>query len=102
MSEKKLLPCPFCGAQLENHGPRWQHPLSGSCLLSGYGIWRDRKEIELWNTRVPMENIVKELELKQEESYKLYAIAFDPEDRGGFDAYSDAIDIVKEEGGLND
>lgn len=31
-----------------------------------------------------------------EEQHKLYAIAFDPEDRGWYDAYSDAIQIVKE------
>lgn len=70
------------------------------CTMTGYKT--EAEAIESWNTRVPMESIVKELELKQEESFKLYAIAFDPEDRGGFDAYSDAIDIVKEEGGLND
>lgn len=47
------------------------------------------------------QRIVKELELKQEESFRLYAIAFDPKDRGEYNAYSDAIEIVKE-GGLNE
>ena len=45
---------------------------------------------------------VKDSKKEAEEQHKLFAIAFNPEDRGGFDAYNAAIEIVKEEGGLND
>lgn len=116
MSDKKLLKnCPFCGGEaILNVIPPHKHKIvvfpdyeggafiectKCTCAMSGDTA---EEAIEKWNTRVPMESIVKELELKQEESCKLYAIAFDPEDRGSYDAYSNAIDIVKEEGGLND
>ena len=116
MSEKKLLRCPFCGGEaIICHASNCvfircsvcralmgETCKSGSARRGRLSFDTEKEAIESWNTRVPMESIVKELELKQEESFKLYAIAFDPEDRGGFDAYSDAIDIVKEEGGLND
>ena len=42
------------------------------------------------------EKIIERLEERLEEQHKLYAIAFLPEDRGGYNAYSDAIRIVKE------
>ena len=112
MSDKKLLKnCPFCGgkATIEHDYDFASHPWyyvecdECGCKTESYVDENGKlKAIESWNTRVPMESIVKELELKQEKSCKLYAIAFDPEDRGSYDAYSDAIEIVKEEGGLND
>ena len=107
MSEIKLLPCPFCGgeAKVINESECGFEYYGVMCFKCGTGTRLTGIEpvaIDLWNTRKPMERIVEKLEERQEESYRLYAIGFNAEDRGGYDAYSDAIEIVKEEGGLND
>ena len=105
MTEKKILNCPLCGggAFIYYSGSQFQF---GEVVCKECGCRSGRKKvdetIELWNTRKPMERIVERLEERQEEACKLYAIAFNAEDRGSYDAYSDAIDIVKEEGVLNE
>ena len=62
MSKTKLLPCPFCGIQLENDPPSsfWYHPQNG-CLLSMRGI-AGKEQFTAWNTRKPLERIVDQLE----------------------------------------
>ena len=70
-------------------------------IVATIPIWGDfYLDISTIDARKAMERIVERLEECQEEQFKLYAIAFDPEDRGGYDAYSYAIEIVKEEGDL--
>lgn len=88
MSDKKLLPCPFCNAGLESYSLKWVHPLSGSCLLSGYSMLRGTREIELWNTRVPMQKIVERLEESKQG-------AKDSKDLSKYSAYEQSINIVK-------
>lgn len=108
-----LLRCPFCGgeAQLQQIPSATWDKFVVTCKSSkccafyiGYcdeGLYDTRtKAVEAWNTRKPMERILERLEKGQEECYKLFAIGFNAEDRAGYDAYSDAIEIVKEEGGI--
>ena len=116
MSETKLLNCPFCGgkASFWRLSEKQKDGYTDCVFVRCKDCYASTKKIEynarihkndseydeakqLWNTRKPMERIVEKLE----ESYRLYAIGFNAEDRGGYDAYSDAIEIVKEEGGLN-
>lgn len=130
MSDKTsdLKLCPFCGGEAELKYARQKLPFSeeinsfvvtckncgcSTPYFSEMNIYysKDYKEkekelkektIKTWNTRKPMERILERLEGEAEEQHKLFAIAFNPEDRGGFDAYNAAIEIVKEAGGLNE
>lgn len=113
ISDKRLKSCPFCGgiAKLEAH--RFWCERTGRFEIGGYSVQCSENEciaktnfvtnkgeaIVAWNTRKPIERVIEKLEERHEEQFKLYAIAFDPEDRGGYDAYSDAIKIIKEEVG---
>ena len=114
-----LLNCPFCGEGImyeikreDEIGRVIPQLFCNSCKMifeveNDSPYMSDEKTLEYlkekllktWNNRKPMERIVERLEERLEEQHKLYAIAFNPEDRGGYDAYSDAIEIVKEEGG---
>ena len=47
-------------------------------------------------TAFDTEKIVKQLEELADESYKAYCIAFNSDDRAEYDAYTNAIEIVKE------
>lgn len=107
MKEPKLLNCPFCGgeakvAHYSNGWDEWWRIICKGCNISQTGSYKTTEEeaIKAWNTRKPMERILERLETGQEECYKLFAIGFNSEDRAGYDAYSDAIEIVKEEGGI--
>ena len=75
MSEIKLLPCPFCGGEaiiqvISSHTheiTKWLPDYNGEAIVEckcGCSIMRDTEEeaIKAWNTRKPIENIVKELE----------------------------------------
>lgn len=68
MSEIELLPCPFCGEVLQRcETPRllYQHPYSNNgCLLRE--IVLSGSDIQLWNTRKPMDRIVEQLEKEKE------------------------------------
>ena len=105
MSETKLLPCPFCDSDNLERGSVYT-TLGEDIFIrcrncnTKLQLCIEHGEYELvkrWNTRKPVERILERLEERQEDCYALYAIAFDPEDRDGFDAYSDAIEIVKQE-----
>jgi Lar family restriction alleviation protein len=108
MSEKKLLSCPFCGgeAKLCSTGNPYEvnyHWIyCKECGCKQPTSIHIEAVINTWNTRVPMQKIVERLEERLEETYKLYAIAFNAEDIGSYDAYIDAINIVKKEGGMNE
>lgn len=107
MREIKLLPCPFCGgeAHIEEH-KFWDEKAKGFTVQT-YGVvcdnccsmsWQHHrhkeKAIEQWNTRKPMERIVERLEEKQDEP--IYQHQYD----NYFIGITDAIEIVKEEGGI--
>ena len=73
MSEIKLLPCPFCDAELK----RWdympnvffEHPYNG-CILSGKKVVENEHDIKAWNTRKPMERILTRLNKEGQEIYR--------------------------------
>lgn len=122
MNEKRLKKCPFCGgeARLEQvPSATWDKFVvtckSPKCcaFYIGYcdeGLYDTRtKAIESWNTRVPMQKIVERLEKDSKHWWKMKqeALKFNEGDLvNRYDAFeiasNNAIDIVKEEGGLND
>ena len=67
------------------------------------------KEIETWGgcvdalhdyiqnmpTAYDVDKVVEELEKLADENYKAYCIAFNSDDRAEYDAYTNAIEIVK-------
>ena len=61
-----------------------------------------RKAINALEKQISLERIVERLEGRIDYHAGLYAKSFSSEDRGACDAYDDAIEIVKEEGGLNE
>ena len=52
-------------------------------------------------TAYDIDKVVEELEKLADESYKAYCIAFNSDDRAEYDAYTNAIEIVKQ-GGVSD
>ena len=98
MSELKR--CPFCGGEarlqkINKHGAYYVICKTCGCRTPKYQHRFTSKEerqedaIEAWNTRKPMERIVERLE-------KIKENAWDEE----YQTMCDAIEIVKEEGGL--
>ena len=47
-------------------------------------------------TAYDLDDVVEQLEELADESYKAYCIAFNSDDRAEYDAYTNAIEIVKE------
>ena len=47
-------------------------------------------------TAYDIDKVISELEKLADESYKAYCIAFNSDDRAEYDAYTNAIEIVKE------
>lgn len=67
MSEIKLLPCPFCGydyAQIEHdkEGFVYVQCHKSGCMARTDGCLNENEASRLWNTRKPMERIVRENE----------------------------------------
>ena len=65
MSEKSLLPCPFCKTELEiiGKGHYFAHKTNNGCILQHLCFEIDDEEaVKAWNTRKPMEAVVAELE----------------------------------------
>jgi hypothetical protein len=106
MSELKR--CPFCGKTLIADGVKFfVHPVVG-CLLDGIPIKNDAESIKRWNTRKPMDRIVERLE-QQAKQYNRRAKELANKsteagihNKGKACSYEHAIEIVKEEGGLNE
>lgn len=102
MSELKR--CPFCDGKLKKSGSKrrgnqfYMHEYNG-CILQIICFRTDDVEsIEKWNTRKPMERIVERLE-----EQKSYADDLDDDlSCGEYTGLALAIEIVKEEGGLNE
>ena len=65
MSEIKLLPCPFCEAELERIEYKsdvfYRHPYN-SCILSGKKVFELENDIKAWNTRKPMGEIASKVQ----------------------------------------
>ena len=51
---------------------------------------------EIYSAIPNIDRIIEELEKLADESYKAYCIAFNSDDRAEYDAYTNAIEIVKE------
>ena len=61
-------------------------------------ILRVKSFIEEQSTAYDIDKVVEELEKLADESYKAYCIAFNSDDRAEYDAYTNAIEIVKQGG----
>lgn len=94
MSEIKLLRCPFCGGEAEL--------LKGQCEIDNYVMCLECRSktklyntkasaIKAWNTRKPVERLVERLEEIEEYTNDFRVVI--PSKK--------AIEIVKEEGGMN-
>ena len=60
------------------------------------GRWHEA--LPLVKTAYDVDKVVEELEKLADESYKAYCIAFNSDDRAEYDAYTNAIEIVKQGG----
>lgn len=101
MSEIKLkpLPCPLCSAKMKRIKNGYEHP-SSQCVLSGFVI--TDVEVKKWNTRKPMERIVERLEERRDTIYPWDEFETKNHLRLQNEELDIHINIVKEEGGLND
>ena len=110
-----LLNCPFCGVSLKKIGSKrrgnqfYVHDYKGpDCILKEFSFKADDEEkMKHWNTRKPMERIVErleeELELTDKEKRRCVhenPLQFD-EAKGYARGIANAIEIVKEEGGID-
>ena len=105
MSDIKLLSCPICGREVyigtEDYDDNIEDVIvCDHCNLRFYGSYPATKQdlAEEWNTRKPMERILNRLE----EGKAFYKIRSLDQDEIEVGAFIEAIDVVKEEGGLND
>ena len=69
--------------------------------VSEYALSSDEYErfckiIDAEPTAYDIDKVVEELEKLADENYKAYCIAFNSDDRAEYDAYTNAIEIVKE------
>ena len=107
MSELKR--CPFCVGELElTDDDYYWHPFNG-CFLDANHVTNNEKRIKAWNTRKPMQNIVKRLEeentlLKEQ---RTEAIEYDDEQiifaaNNQIGAFDYSLRVIKEEGGINE
>ena len=58
----------------------------------------DFRDIQEQPTAYDIDKVVEELEKLADENYKAYCIAFNSDDRSEYDAYTNAIEIVKQGG----
>ena len=104
---KQLAKCPFCDIPLKLVGSKqrgnqhYLHEYNNNCILNGFGFIATDENIQHWNTRKPMQNIVERLEETKTKSY-VTGITSNPYEFGACHAMNDAIKIVKEEGEIND
>ena len=108
MKKITVLSCPFCKEELEvvGKGHYFAHKING-CILQHLCFEIDDDEaVKRWNIRKPMERILERLEeckethdrrllsKKETASFKIKELQFSG-------CYQNAIEIVKEEGGIN-
>lgn len=112
-NEVKLLPCPFCGGEakmqriinLDDFDDFFI--MCEKCFSRTKKFKAERSAILVWNTRKPMEGIIDYLEEFMEKQYDSYNNAkrtgnirqMDYSD-GCAEGLIEAIEIVKEEGGI--
>ena len=127
MSETKLLPCPFCGGEARIYEPKrsrfvyrrhnsplyqTRDTLSGEYIAqckdsscNGH-IARRYKTPEsaanAWNSRKPMERIVKRLENENMTAVDLANLTCSTYQDGVVSGIERSLEIVKEEGGLSE
>jgi hypothetical protein len=109
MSELKR--CPICNGKVVFEICHCKHEewfgrtiTCRHCDLIFYGSMDGMSEEQLaeeWNNRKPMERIVERLEEEKTKSY-VTGITANPYEFGACHAMNDAIEIVKEEGGMNE
>lgn len=78
MDEPKLLPCPFCGGEARKRvafpcdadGLEMNLYIVGceTCGIEFSWLWDEEAAVELWNTRKPMDDIVKKLEAERDKT----------------------------------
>lgn len=107
MSDTKLKPCPFCGAEVELHsvdiGSATDYFIScKECGCKQSGSISRQAVINAWNERKPMDNIVAELEEEKDYSYadmdeygRRYELNLYDCDDFFYKGLARAIDIVK-------
>lgn len=120
MSEIKLKPCPFCGGKvyIDNEDCYGYEHIDffvhcDNCSLQfGFASQFETEEeaAKAWNTRKPMDKVVKQLEVLREkaqkrreefielDSYNNVIIKNIEYERGRVYAFDDAIEVVKEGG----
>lgn len=100
-SDKRLLPCPFCGVELEleEKGEFYIHP-SGNCFMNLNAVKNAETRIKAWNTRKPMDRIVERLEELKAEALREYKEFLDGENYRQSLLLDKVIKTVKEEGGV--
>ena len=68
MNNKHIKSCPFCSKGFRiNCSGAYEHDSEG-CILHGFEICNE-KDLEKWNMRIPMDNVLTELK-KQENEYE--------------------------------
>lgn len=115
MSDKKLLKnCPFCGGNnvistWNNFRPALLCGGCGATMIVPMDIRGGDYEEELitkWNTRVPMQKIVERLEYINKTTFDLAKLNWSEYQVGVLNGVASSInkslEIIKEEGGLND
>lgn len=93
----RLLNCPFCGGEALLRGFFFVQCIK--CGVSTLTYLTEIDAIKAWNTRKPMQNIVEQLE----EAMRECRNGLDEDyDFGMHQGLRDAIEIVREEGGMNE
>ena len=101
MSEIKLLPCPVCGGEVQYHS--WSHTMENFfnkntiiCPTCDFAM-EDVSEIRLikkWNTRKPMQEMLRRLERENEHSKRIYGVTKDNFYLGMCQAREQMIQII--------
>ena len=89
ISRKKI--CDHIKGKINPYGK----PFKGTAYELGLKIMR---YINAMDSAYSVDKVVEELEKLADESYKAYCIAFNSDDRAEYDAYTNAIEIVKQGG----
>lgn len=104
MREIKLLPCPFCGGEakvIENNCYTDIHSvMCKNCFSESDRYHTQDEAIKQWNIRKPMQEIVERLEGKAFLFPKIEGMQVF--NRSFIIGRDEAIEIVKEVGGMND